>query len=524
MGVIFSKSESSQFISNCQANLTGGLEVINDLKSGSDKLMQAIDGKTLSGAAYNAGKGLFGELIIPTITRCGQAIEEMQQDLQRYISANQAIQAASTDTLDEAKLEQKIRESETYRNTIKETADALNSQAFGILGMTNPVTAMLSLANQLFDIQGKLNSYVASLDQDIEKLKQDLRLLQNFVSETQGLFSGSLTNFKIAMQGVTVLGKLIVNNNGTYRFPKGMDKSWFTEKKKTDHNKKELEDTAKHLGIPVEVLMEMYRSFQKEHGKNSYYTKNFVAILKLMKPGALTQGKFSTYGKYGDKTFNYLMQDWRAIKKYLKGLDTPAAQKLLSQMDGSFNQFLKNVEKLKDFKGVAKYTKPLGEAAGWVTDVTKKGVGKLGTKLTKLKPLGKFASKAGWVAMAVDVGYDGFKAYKDKNSAAYHNIGKSAVHAGVSQLKSAGPLEGALAGAAWGGPVGAGVGFVAGGINALGGVFFPKQKDALYGALEKGGDWVVDKIDDGLKSAGKAVQGAWKNVTSFFGGKKHAYT
>lgn len=75
-----------------------------------------------------------------------------------------------------------------------------------------------------------------------------------------------------------------------------------------------MEDTAKHLGIPVEVLMEMYRSFQKEHGKNSYYTKNFVAILKLMKPGALTQGKFSTYGKYGDKTFNYLMQDWRAIK------------------------------------------------------------------------------------------------------------------------------------------------------------------------------------------------------------------
>lgn len=35
-------------------------------------------------------KGLFGELIIPTITRCGQAIEEMSQDLQRYISANQS--------------------------------------------------------------------------------------------------------------------------------------------------------------------------------------------------------------------------------------------------------------------------------------------------------------------------------------------------------------------------------------------------------------------------------------------------
>lgn len=95
--------------------------------------MRAVDGKTLSGAAYNAGKGLFGELIVPTIDRCGQAIEEMGQDLQTYISANNAVQAASTDTLDEDKLEQKIRESELYRNTTKMTADALSSQAFEIL-------------------------------------------------------------------------------------------------------------------------------------------------------------------------------------------------------------------------------------------------------------------------------------------------------------------------------------------------------------------------------------------------------
>ena len=107
MGVIFSKSESSRFIGDIQTNLTSGLEVITDLKSGSAHLMRAVDGKTLSGAAYNAGKGLFGELIVPTIDRCGQAIEEMGQDLQTYISANNAVQAASTDTLDEDKLEQK---------------------------------------------------------------------------------------------------------------------------------------------------------------------------------------------------------------------------------------------------------------------------------------------------------------------------------------------------------------------------------------------------------------------------------
>jgi hypothetical protein len=33
-------------------------------------------------------------------------------------------------------------------------------------------------------------------------MKQDLRLLQDFVSQTQALFKGSLDKFKIAMQGV----------------------------------------------------------------------------------------------------------------------------------------------------------------------------------------------------------------------------------------------------------------------------------------------------------------------------------
>ena len=61
MGLIFLKSESRQFISDCQSNIQNGQDVIQDLKTGCTHLMQAIDGKTLSGAAYTAGKGLFGE-------------------------------------------------------------------------------------------------------------------------------------------------------------------------------------------------------------------------------------------------------------------------------------------------------------------------------------------------------------------------------------------------------------------------------------------------------------------------------
>ena len=455
MGVIFSKSESSQFISNCQANLTGGLEVINDLKSGSNKLMQAIDGKTLSGAAYNAGKGLFGELIIPTITRCGQAIEEMQQDLQRYISANQAIQAASTDILDEAKLEQKIRESETYRNTIKATADALNSQAFGILGMTNPVTAMLSLANQLFDIQGKLNSYVASLDQDIEKLKQDLRLLQNFVSETQGLFSGSLTNFKIAMQGVTVLGKLTVNSNGTYSFPKGMDKSWFTklygDKETEDLDKKRRDEQIKFI--------------------NDLYKKNPAEAIKRIE----NDDKLFEYIIWGlDKCPEGLQdvvlglftarENWDSLpQKYVtKLVNNPKfayyVEKLPINMQGKIYAILGDLSN-KGWDVLA----PLGYVTSALSkssvgakmiDASKSGL-KIFKKLDKVKAFIKenkaFGKVLGYTADGLSFLDYAYSEYSNPNSPAYGDISK-AIYGGINLFFwNVGPIEGAQ----YGGPVGA---------------------------------------------------------------------
>ena len=305
MGVIFLKSESRQFISDCQSNIQNGQDVIQDLKSGCAHLMQAIDGKTLSGAAYTAGKGLFGDLINPVITRFGQAIEEMQADLRRYSSADQAIQAASTNKLDEDKLIQQIRECEAYRHTVKLTADALNSQAFEILAMSNPVTAMVALADQLFNIRGNLNAYLTSLDQDIDKLKNDLRLLQNFVSQTQGLFRDSTSRIKLAMQGISVLGKMKVNADGRYRFPKGMDERWFNEIQKAKSSKEKYEktlpkghiisnafDAIKNLFGKNEISFEIPN--KKDYG--STYVKTSTKLVKEGKgiiKGNFTEGMFS---------------------------------------------------------------------------------------------------------------------------------------------------------------------------------------------------------------------------------------
>ena len=128
--------------------------------------------------------------------------------------------------------------------------------------------------------------------------------------------------------------------------------------------------------------------------------------------------------------------------------------------------------------------------------------------------------------MIATTGYDGFRSYHVKTSAGYHNIGKAAIHAGVKQLKSAGPIEGALVGAAIGGPIApviAGFGFALGTGNIIWGALDPKGKDKVYGAIEKGGDWLVDKAEDIGKSVGKATKSAWKSVTSFLGGGKPLY-
>ncbi|MCT0016586.1 hypothetical protein EFE32_06980 [Lactococcus lactis subsp. lactis] len=320
-----------------------------------------------------------------------------------------------------------------------------------------------------------------------------------------------------------VLNGSKINSDGSYSLPEGMDKSWFQKTKNVEPSKNELMEAAKRAGIPYKEFMAIYHSLQDKIGENAFGAKNFLAILAMMKPGTLTQGKFSGFGIHGEKTFNYLMQDWRSIKKQLRNLDNPAAKKLLSSMDGSFNQFLKNVEKIKDFKGISKYTKPLEEAASWAKDFGVKAFTTVGEKALKLKPLGKLAGKAGWVGMGLSVGYDVVTDFNKEKGDVFQKAGKSVVHAGVEQLKSAGPIEGALAGATVGGPIGAGVGFALGAVNSIWGAIPGGSKDWVYGKIEKGGDWLVDKADDVGKTVGKAAKGAWNKVTSFLGGGKHAY-
>lgn len=120
--------------------------------------------------------------------------------------------------------------------------------------------------------------------------------------------------------------------------------------------------------------------------------------------------------------------------------------------------------------------------------------------------------------MVADVSITSIWEYNDKNSRAYGSVGKSLIHAGVAQLKSAGPIGGAMAGAAIGGPIApitATIGFIAGTANTVWGIVSPDTKNAFYSGVQNVLDDGYDFIADGV---GKAVKGTWNSVTSWFGG------
>ncbi|MGL4696247.1 T7SS effector LXG polymorphic toxin [Enterococcus larvae] len=221
MGLIYSSSDSSQFIQALTDNLKSGHEAISQLKTGSQGVLSAVDGKTLSGSAYTAGKGLFRELVIPTITKVITAVDSVEQELQGYQSADQAI--SSEGYLDEENLNKQIDAKKAMKASVDAAATVANA-----LAKSNPIA---KIVDGLLNTQKNLANMSNNLQDDIEELEKKLEKLHQFSSETSGLFSNSLNDMKIAMQSVLVLNNTTINSDGSYSLPKGTDKSWFTSLK-----------------------------------------------------------------------------------------------------------------------------------------------------------------------------------------------------------------------------------------------------------------------------------------------------
>ena len=237
MGVKYSAQESQELIQAMTNNLQVANEVTDRLSSGCDHLIFSLDSGELTGAAYTAGKGLFTEIIIPSIKKLQAAIDDIQLELTSYKNADAQVSGYGDLDLDQLKELKKLREEqlaiveaqiqarENWLNQIKDFFSLNWGKAF-------------SEKTVLYNTKSQIESGIQDLDDKIEKL-------EFFVSEVSQYFSDSLEVLSLAIQGATQLSKIIVDSDGNY-YADGLDMSWVQKMKDVkivSHAKRDFQDS-----------------------------------------------------------------------------------------------------------------------------------------------------------------------------------------------------------------------------------------------------------------------------------------
>lgn len=418
-------------------NLAKAKEAVTQLKAGSQKIIQAVDGHTLSGAAYTAGKGLFIDLILPTIGKVTSACDAIAQELQKYQAADPIV--SSEGFLDEDNLKKQIETKKNMKLSVDTTASILH------------VLMKTGIADSIFDVaqnrKRELNRMSDDLQHDIDELQRKIDKLHEFDGQTKNLFKSSLDELKLAMQGVMVLNATTVNSDGTYKLPAGADKSWFTELKSKDQQKA-MEEKEKNALIKA---------------LNDLFEKNPLAAIEKVKNNDRLFGYvISALDKFPEKIQNAALgifvaqESWNKLPKNvaIKVLNSPKFAYYLSEASFATQALVyKGLVKLSE-KGWSVLA-PFGYATK-ILSKTSQGAkliagSKVGFDLfKKLGPVSEFVKNhkvatesVGYVGDGLSVAAYAYEEFIDPKSPAYGNPSK-ATYGGLNLfLLNAGPLEGA---------------------------------------------------------------------------------
>ena len=222
MGVKYSAQESQELIQAMTNNLQVANEITDRLSSGCNHLISSLDSGELTGAAYTAGKGLFTEIIIPSIKKLQAAIDDIQLELTSYKDADAQVSGYGDLDLDQLKELKKLRE---------EQLAIVEAQIQVRENWLNQITDLFSLnwgkafseKTILYNTKFQIESGIQDLDNKIEKL-------EFFVSQVSQYFNDSLEVLGLAIKGATQLSKIIVDSDGNY-YADGLDMSWVQKMK-----------------------------------------------------------------------------------------------------------------------------------------------------------------------------------------------------------------------------------------------------------------------------------------------------
>lgn len=217
MGVKYSASESAMLIQAMGNNIQLANEVTDRLSSGCDHLIASLDSGELQGAAYTAGRGLFSDIIIPSIKKLQAAIDDIQTELDSYKVADGTVSGYGTLDLEELKrLEQlRNRQLEIVIQQIEENESFLNQ-----------VGALLSgKYGKLWSDTGYLYQAKENLEVGLQDIQEKIEKLEWFVSQVSSYFTDSLEVLRLAIQGATQLSQVLVDSDGSY-YTEGLDMNW----------------------------------------------------------------------------------------------------------------------------------------------------------------------------------------------------------------------------------------------------------------------------------------------------------
>ena len=269
MGVKYSAQESQELIQAMTNNLQVANEVTDRLSSGCDHLISSLDSGELTGAAYTAGKGLFIEIIIPSIKKLQAAIDDIQLELTSYKHADAQVSGYGDLDLDQLKELKRLRE---------EQLAIVEAQIQVRENWLNQITDLFSLnwgkafseKTILYNTKFQIESGIKDLDDKIEKL-------EFFVSQVSQYFSDSLEILGLAIKGAMQLSKIIVDSDGNY-YADGLDMSWVQKMKdvKIESAKYDSSKKAKDLHKEYQKILDKLENGKELSDKEFQILESYV--------------------------------------------------------------------------------------------------------------------------------------------------------------------------------------------------------------------------------------------------------
>lgn len=225
MGIRYSAIESNLLIEVLNDNIKIANEITNRLSRGSNHLLEALESGKLKGAAYNAGKTLFSEIIVPSIKKIQLAVYDIQRELESYKNADGIVSKFENLDLDELKIQKEIR-----NRQLSEIKKQIRKNQEFITQIK--VLFNLNLGDYI-ELSKSLSEMEYQLELDITEIEEKITKLEWFVRQVSKYFNDSLQILNLAMEGAKQLNKLFADSNGNYNL-ESIDMSWF-EKLNAQH-------------------------------------------------------------------------------------------------------------------------------------------------------------------------------------------------------------------------------------------------------------------------------------------------